>query len=228
MDESLSQLDSHLAQTGSHGESPAATPADAAAPDLTPTKSRSAIVPLIVGLLIGASLVWFFTNNRSSGSPQPVPNESTGLTPLDRGLAAHSEGRIEEAKAFYIEALKEDPSDYFAQYNLGVVAHGQDPKEAITRYRAALQTKGDFPPALLNLALLLAKTDEPGRTEAVGLYKKLIAIEPKNAQAHMNLGVILLERGNQAEAESYFTKAVALDPRLAREAPPAQEKVAAS
>ncbi len=40
---------------------------------------------------------------------------------MQRGLEAHRAGRIEEARNLYRAALKLDPQDKFAHFNLGVI-----------------------------------------------------------------------------------------------------------
>jgi len=51
--------------------------------------------------------------------------------------------------------------------------------------------------------------------EAIAWYKKAIALDPKYAQAHNDLGVALWNKGQWAEAIACCQKAIELDPKLA-------------
>jgi tetratricopeptide (TPR) repeat protein len=64
---------------------------------------------------------------------------------------------------------------------------------AIAHYRAALEWKRDCPPALGNLADLLA--DEGDVEQALALYDRAISRDPKNAQARLNRAVLHLLQG---------------------------------
>ena len=72
-------------------------------------------------------------------------------------------------------------------------------------------------PALYNLALLRAEAGDT--TEAVDLYRKVIFLEPTNAEGHLNLGLLLLDAGALDEAEQQLQQAIALDPSLASRLP---------
>ena len=50
--------------------------------------------------------------------------------------------------------------------------------------------------------------------EAARLYKRLLAIEPEHAEAHNNLGVVLLAQGKRAEASAHFAHSLGLVPQL--------------
>jgi tetratricopeptide (TPR) repeat protein len=51
--------------------------------------------------------------------------------------------------------------------------------------------------------------------EAIACYHKAIALDPKDAGAHFNLGIALDHKGQLDEAIVCFRKAIALDPKLA-------------
>jgi len=64
---------------------------------------------------------------------------------------------------------------------------------------------------LLNAAHHRQRNELP---EAVRLYKRLLAIEPEHAEAHNNLGVVLLAQGKRTEASAHFAQSLGLVPQL--------------
>ena len=50
--------------------------------------------------------------------------------------------------------------------------------------------------------------------DAVRAYKRLLLLKPDRAEAHNNLGVVLLAQGKRAEASSHFSQALTLMPQL--------------
>ena len=55
--------------------------------------------------------------------------------------------------------------------------------------------------------------------EAIDLYRKVVAVEPNNAAAHYNLGILLRIQGKTADGDSEIARALQLDPKLPQ--PPA-------
>ncbi len=50
--------------------------------------------------------------------------------------------------------------------------------------------------------------------DAARVYKRLLLLKPDRAEAHNNLGVMLLAQGKRAEASSHFAQALTLMPQL--------------
>jgi len=86
-------------------------------------------------------------------------------------------GKIEEAKAAFADAIKENPSDISLKMN-----------EA-------------------NLYLKL-KDNETYKKKVAAILEK----EPNNADLVYNLGVVAMESGQPAEAETFFNRAIAINP----------------
>ncbi|HEV8534465.1 MAG TPA: tetratricopeptide repeat protein [Candidatus Limnocylindria bacterium] len=141
----------------------------------------------------------------------------TTSDPLSRGLQAHLAGRLDEATAAYFEALRQDPRNKFAYFDLGQIAHiSKRPVEAESYYRIALSIDPSFGPALFNLAIL--RFEAGAAPEAIDLYQTLLAESPNYAAAHYNLGVALRSIGKQNEGDAEIAQAIRLDKSLA---PPA-------
>ncbi|MGW3498817.1 tetratricopeptide repeat protein [Streptomyces sp. NPDC001020] len=122
-----------------------------------------------------------------------------------------------EAAHTYRRVLELDPHNKLAWYGLGVIAQ-QDGKrfEARADYDKALKIDPSFMSALFSEAILL-KSSDPDR--AVELLKRAAAAQPKAAPIHMQLGLLLTERGRDEEAEEEFRRGVAADPRLLSQVP---------
>ena len=102
-----------------------------------------------------------------------------------------------------------------AHLNLGLLdLRRQLPAEAEAEYRTALRLDPNFVPALANLADLdrLRGQDQQGAE----LLRKALHIEPKNADIHHSLGLLLVRQHNYAEALSELRQASELAPDNAR------------
>jgi len=141
----------------------------------------------------------------------PAPNASGDA--LQRGLAAHQAGRLDDAIKLYYEALAKEPNNKFAFFNLGQIEHTRNHLVgAEAWYRLALENDKSMPQALYNLALVRMTVNDA--TESASLLRRLIAVEPNNASAHWNLGVALRALGQTNDANTEFTTAQRLDARL--------------
>ncbi len=76
-----------------------------------------------------------------------------------------------------------------------------------------LMIKSDFVPAL-NLLTDLYLSENDLDNALLTMYK-LVASEPNNAIFHFRLGLILLSKNNQTEAEKAFSNALLIDPKYA-------------
>lgn len=167
--------------------------------------SRLRAVQLIVLMLVAVGC---------GGDDPPADASSEGLADA---LAAHAEGRVDEAAEGYQAVLEDEPANQYALYNLGLLdqAAGRD-DEAEERYRAAIEADPSFAPALFNLAILRTGVDPE---EAEQLYRSTTELEPGNANAHLNLGFLLVDQGDREAGEAELGVAVALDPSLADRVP---------
>ena len=73
--------------------------------------------------------------------------------------------------------------------------------------------------ALFNLAILRGIAG--ANQESAELYRRVIAIEPNNAPAHFNLGLVLRLLGQNAEAQTELATAQRLDAKLVAPSPSA-------
>jgi Flp pilus assembly protein TadD len=115
------------------------------------------------------------------------------------------------AAAEWTQALKLQPGDASAHYNLGLALFqsGQS-TPAIEEYRKALQLSPDYPEAHNNLGgalSALGKVDE-----AILHFQKAVDIDPTRTGAQINLAMLLAQQGRFAAAIPHFEIALRQDP----------------
>lgn len=145
---------------------------------------------------------------------------------LQKGVVAQDSGRVDEARVSYFAALSHDPANKLAFYNLGQIARAQQ-KFSIAEgyYRQAMDLDAKDANVLFGLAYSVMARFAPNYPEAIDLYQKVIAIQPNNAAAHYNLGLVLRATDRAKEAEPEFQRAFQLDPALVIPAAPAATPV---
>lgn len=151
------------------------------------------------------------------------PPTAAGL--VSEGLRAQLAGDDLTAESTYQQAIKLDPNNAVAHYDLGTVYDKQGKtSEAVAQYTAAVIVDPSFPDAMFNLAVDTAGSDPLG---AEAFYLKVIAVQPGFAAAWLNVGFILHGQGKLAEANADWAKAVTLEPSLASRLPVATPSPAA-
>jgi tetratricopeptide (TPR) repeat protein len=144
----------------------------------------------------------------------PAQQASTLVT---QGLQAQLSGNLATAEADYKHAIQLDQNSQFAHYDLGTIYDQQGNKAAaLQEYQTTLILNPNFTAALFNTAVDTASSD-PASAEL--LYRKVIAQQPGNAGAWLNLGFVLFSEGNVAGARADWAKATSLDPSLASRLP---------
>jgi protein O-GlcNAc transferase len=134
---------------------------------------------------------------------------------LERALALHREGRLEEAASLYLEALAVRPDHAGALHLIGVVkgqqGHLREALEDITR--AAALAPGAAP-VFCNLSKFLF---DAGRAEeASAAARTAIGLRADYAEAHSNLAAALNLLARHDEAAAAAAEAVRLSPELAQ------------
>lgn len=143
-------------------------------------------------------------------------NQTAGPSPelralLDPAVAAHREGRLEEASALYRKVLEIAPQEPNALTNLGTVALQQGRlAEGVALIEASLKVKPDQSNAVNNRGNALLSL---GRmAEALEAFDHALRLDPRNAEAHSNRGVALSDLGRAEEAVAAYRRAVELRP----------------
>ncbi|MBI5568565.1 MAG: tetratricopeptide repeat protein [Desulfomonile tiedjei] len=122
---------------------------------------------------------------------------------LGKGMAYEALNEDGKAIAAYEKALAIDPGDYRSMENLGAVYERQGTRmqEAAALYRKAqkLDPRTEWQENLSVWAAMLESRSRPEDTHAVGCW---------------HLGNARMEKGDAEAAESYYSKAVELDPLM--------------
>ena len=141
--------------------------------------------------------------------------ESAGADALiQRALAAHQQGRIDEAERGYREVLGGDPANPIATHYLGLIAWQRgDPAQAERQMRASIAADATVPDFHNNLGLLLRDTRRI--EEAIGCFRAALEVDAAWYEAYNNLGLALEAAGRWNEAIAAYGDAMAREPRFA-------------
>jgi tetratricopeptide (TPR) repeat protein len=141
----------------------------------------------------------------------------TAAQDISAGIASQGAGQYAAAAQYYEKAVALQPKSAVALYNLGDVEQLQNLDAAAkSHYLAALAVDPNFISALYNLATLEANSSP---IEAEALYEQVIKLSPSDADAHFNLGFVLISLGHKAAGESEINRGVKLNPALASRVP---------
>jgi len=118
---------------------------------------------------------------------------------FERGEAAMSAGRLDEAAAAYREALATTPGDAAPLNGLGSVLFRQGQvSEAIDRFREATQADAHFKKAFFNLGYAARKAGAPAT--AAQAYERYTQLEPNDADGYYGLGESYRQLGQKDKA----------------------------
>lgn len=141
-----------------------------------------------------------------------APHFRRGATPLDplmRGYEALQAGRLDAARGYYLQALRQSPRHPDALLGLAAIAEREgDVGAAAAAYRDVLRVEPNQPVALSALAELESAAD-PYAAES-GL-RSALAGKPDAAPLHFALGNRMAQAGRWSEAQQAYFQAYALD-----------------
>jgi tetratricopeptide (TPR) repeat protein len=159
----------------------------------------------LIAVGVTSALLLSACGSGSSGSQSVAQN-------LQAGIAAQNAGNYGSATQYYDKVLASDPKNAAAMYDLGDVDQMQNLlASAKVEYLDALAIDPKFLSAMYNLAVLEANTSPNG---ARVLYEQIIKLSPKYADAHFNLGYVLISLGQQKAGLAQINEGIRLDPSL--------------
>jgi Tfp pilus assembly protein PilF len=139
---------------------------------------------------------------------------NTGL-----GLARHMLGNDQDAVNPLVQAVDLNPTDprsYFFLATLGRIASDQS-AQVTARVERYARENPKLAQAQLYYATNLWQRDEASNEttngeKIEGLLKKAVALDPRLAQAHMQLGVLYSRRGDYPRAAAEFERTIRFEP----------------
>jgi protein O-GlcNAc transferase len=142
------------------------------------------------------------------------PSATQGVAQdISAGIAAQGAGQYASATKYYDKALAIEPKSAVALYNLGDVEQLENLDAAAkSHYEAALAIDPSFISALYNLATVEASSSPES---AKALYEQVIKLSPKDANAHFNLGYVLISLGLKKAGLTEINRGIQLNPDLA-------------
>lgn len=121
-------------------------------------------------------------------------------------------GQLEVAAMLYKKALSLDKQNVNIQYSLATVYHKlNDFSQAKKYYNNVLSVNPKYFKALNNLLVLLGQ-ENPAK--ALQSLRELAQINPSYSPLQAQIGMLLVNIGDYAEAERHLKKAVMLDPNV--------------
>lgn len=125
-----------------------------------------------------------------------------GLGQTYEALGRRADAEQAYRKAIAIETGQPKQSEW-AAYNLGALyLNDGRTNEAIACFRKALQLKPTFPEGRIKLAVALSK--DRAAPESFDLLRAVLRLDPRNAEAHYRLALLLTKAGQRDEARKHF------------------------
>ena len=171
--------------------------------------SELARAPRTLGL---SALLGFSALALSSCGASTPSAAQTVAQDIASGVAAQNSGDYAKAATYYHRAVVLQPGNAFALFDLGDAEQFQHlDASAKQHYLAALAIDPRLEAAMFNLAVLVAPTNP---AEAAALYKQVLVLSPKDADAHFNLGYALIAMHQTTAGNAQIALAIRLDPSL--------------
>lgn len=147
----------------------------------------------------------------SPGRPA-AGNRRAASALFGRARDYEAERRFTDALEYYRQAAGMDPGWFEAQYNCGVMAYRlRDYQFSLSAYETALAIQPNSADARYNFALALKAAGYA--TDAVNELRKILAANPDDARAHLELGNLYAQKLRDVpQARAEYLKVLQLDP----------------
>ena len=136
------------------------------------------------------------------------------LAPYPRNLlTAADQHRVDQATQELLASLNSRPDDWSFHYNLGNhYLDRSEYQEALAAFATASRLRPDVILPWVNASMVHARLGDSRQAEES--LRQALKIDPANATANYNLGLLLAEEGKTGEAETALRTALKTDPGL--------------
>jgi arylsulfatase A-like enzyme/Tfp pilus assembly protein PilF len=169
------------------------------------------IVPFMLGEAATRQQKWEEASAAFQKCLQLNPNFDQAMTGLSRVLMYL--GKPDEAAQWSRNALKQNPANYRAWYQLGLVESKTDKNAAIADYEKGVGIQGSFAPLRRDLGLLYFQ--QQNYAEAANHLSKAAELGVNDAPLYNFLGICYGHTNQLAKAVDSYKHALKLDPALA-------------
>jgi choline-sulfatase len=169
------------------------------------------IVPFTLGVAVAKEKDWPKSEAAFRRCLELNSNFDQAMTGLARAL--FFQGKDEEAKQWLHSALKLNPSDYKALYELASIESHTDTAAAISDYEKAIAIQGNFAPLRRDLGMLYFK--QQNYAQAAQQLAKAADLGLNEARLFNFLGICYDRTNRVQQAISTYKRALELDDNLA-------------
>ena len=169
------------------------------------------IVPFMLGEGAAREQKWGEAAAAFQKCLQLNSNFDQAMTGLSRALVYL--GKDDEAAQWARNALKVNPANYRAWYQLGLIESKTDKNAAIANYQKAVSIQGSFAPLRRDLGLLYFL--QGNYAEAADQLSKAADLGVNEARLYNFLGISYGHTNRLDKAVETYKKAIKLDPKLA-------------
>jgi arylsulfatase A-like enzyme/Flp pilus assembly protein TadD len=172
---------------------------------------RMYIVPFLLGEALLRQENWQEAASELKRSLDLNPNFDQAMTGLARALIYL--GKAEDAKQWSQKALKFNPQNYRAWYQLGFIESKTDEKAAIADYEKAVSIQANFAPLRRDLGV--AHFQQQNYAEAAKNLERAAELGVNEAMIYNFLGISYSRTDQLSKAAQSYQQALELDPKLA-------------
>ncbi len=140
--------------------------------------------------------------------------KSTAEAYKQLGISLFESQQFAEAAPAFQEALKAIPEDITLNYKLAQSLQKSEQYEEAEQVYLMLTEISPKNLAAYHNTIVLMYDEAKLPEKAVAAATQLVEIDPNNAEAHFNLGYMLIKKKNFAEAANAFKKVIEIDPNM--------------
>jgi tetratricopeptide (TPR) repeat protein len=169
------------------------------------------IIPFMLGEAAARGERWTDAASEFRKSLDLNPDFEEAMTGLARAL--YFSGNFADARTWAQNALKRNPQNYRAWYELGIIESKTDKASAVSDYEAALVIQGNFAPLHRELGML--QFHDHNYRDAATHLSKAIELGLSSAELYNFLGICNSQTGKLRISVANYKQALTLDPNLA-------------